>query len=86
MTQIVTGELARIISSHHTLPPYDIRRTLNTTLQNINQGLPPQGAHGNTVRNRREQLILKSVRTHLSIMQDIQILFKALEKDLPSIK
>lgn len=60
---------------------FDTRRVLTTTLQNITQGLPPPSAQGNTVRNRREQLILQTVRTLQSIMQDIQILLEALDEN-----
>ena len=59
----------------------DTRRILNTTLQNITQGLPPPGK-GNTARNRKEVLILQAVRTLQSIQQDVQILIEALEENL----
>jgi hypothetical protein len=58
----------------------DTRRVLNTTLQNITQGLPPTAVGGGG-RNRREQLILQSVRTLQAIMNDIQVLSEALEEN-----
>jgi len=61
---------------------FDTRRVLSTTLQNITNGLSPPGMQVNTVRNRREQLILQTVRTLQSIMQDIQMLSEALEENV----
>lgn len=61
---------------------FDTRRVLNTTLQNITHGIAPPNAMGSTLRTRKDQLILQSVRTLQSIMQDLQILSEALDENL----
>jgi len=63
---------------------FDTRRILNTALQNITQGLPPPNASngGQTVRNRKEMLVLQAVRTLQSVQQDVQVLSEALDENV----
>jgi len=57
----------------------ETKRILHTVLQNISVRLPPPNS--NTIRNRKEQLILAAVRALQSILADIQVLAEALSEN-----
>jgi len=51
-------------------------------LQTISRSLPPPNSNGNTIRNRKEVLILGAVRAMQAILQDLQVLSEALDENV----
>jgi hypothetical protein len=63
----------------------ETKRILHTVLQTVSKSLPPPNPHsqnGGTIRNRREILILATVRALQAILQDLQVLMDALEDNV----
>ncbi|KAI0266481.1 Pleckstrin homology domain-containing protein [Gloeopeniophorella convolvens] len=60
----------------------ETKRIMHTVLQSISQSLPPPASNGSTMRNRKEQLTLASVRVLQAILQDMQILSDALDENV----
>jgi hypothetical protein len=60
----------------------ETKRILHTVLQTISRSLPPPNAHMGGSRNRKEQLLLKTVQAMQSILQDLQLLSEALEDNV----
>jgi hypothetical protein len=60
----------------------ETKRILHTVLQTISRSLPPPNSNGNTMRNRKEILILAAVRAMQAILQDLQILSEALDENV----
>lgn len=60
----------------------ETKRILQTVLQSISRSLPPATANGGTVRNRKEQLNLATVRAMQAMLQDLQILSEALDDNV----
>jgi hypothetical protein len=60
----------------------ETKRILHTVLQTVSQSLPPPSNNGSTVRNRKEILMLSTVRAMQAILQDLQILSEALEENV----
>ncbi|KDQ51049.1 hypothetical protein JAAARDRAFT_164092 [Jaapia argillacea MUCL 33604] len=60
----------------------ETKRILHTVLQSVTQTLPPPNSQGGTVRNRKEILTLATVRALQAILQDLQVLYEALEENV----
>lgn len=60
----------------------ETKRILHTVLQTISRSLPPPNPHMGGTRNRKEQLLLKTVQAMQSILQDLQVLSEALEDNV----
>jgi hypothetical protein len=60
----------------------ETKRIMHTVLQQISQSLPPPTSNGAMVRNRKEQLTLASIRVLQAILQDMQLLYDALEENV----